>query len=210
MEFATITPDRWDRPELLSFCKHQIDRMTVKPTKSYFITYQPAHFPDLIERVREGIKRAMNDGFEFVFILENDDFYPADYFEKMMPTESDCFIGDNKTTYYNLRNNTYRTFEHSHRSSLFNTGFNLNCIRFFDWPKNSTVFLDIDMWQFANDKGLKRRFVDSGSVGIKHGIGMVGGRGHKMTMKNADPNREHLKTIVDKEAFEFYQKLKVK
>ncbi len=210
MEFATITPCRYgERQELVSFCKHQIERMTVKPAKSYFVSYKTSKFPDLVERIQEGCKRARSDGFDFVFILENDDFFPLDYFENRIPTDEDCFIGDDKSTYYNLRNNTWRTFDHPNRSSLYNTGFNLSCIKYFDWPNTNTVFLDILMWEFANKKKLNTRFIPSKSIGIKHGLGQVGGRGHVMVGTNKDENREWLKSQIDTDSWAFYQSLKL-
>lgn len=209
IDFATITCDRGDRPELLDFCKHQLSRMTVKPAKSYFISYKPTHFPDLVDRMKEGITRARRDGFSFVFIVENDDHYPADYFEKIAPTENDCFIGSEQTTYYNLRNKTYDSFYHPKRSSLFTTGFNLDCIKYFEFPHADTIFLDVEMWKFAGQKQLKRRFVETGAIGIKHNLGKVGGRGHKRTFKNQDYALEYLKSKVDNEAFEFYKGLKL-
>jgi len=131
---------RFDKPsfKLLDFCKHQLSRMTVKPSKSYFVNYKATKLPDLVDRVKEGIHRARVDGFNFVFIVEDDDFYPADYFEKIAPTDNDCFIGCEQTTYYNLRNKTYDSFYHPKRSSLFTTGFNLDCIKYFEWPKPET------------------------------------------------------------------------
>ncbi len=211
MEFATITPSRNDRPELLEFCRHQLQRMVgVKPSKSYFIIHESQKYPDLIDRIKHGIKRARNDGFEFVFIMEDDDFYPIDYFCKMEPKESDCFVGSPETTYYNLRNNTWQTMAHPGRSSLFNTGFNLNCIKFFDFPQDNKTNLDIELWNFANQKNLSTRFVKNGSVGMKHGLGICGGKGHEWTMKNQDEHWEWLKANVDTEAFTFYKSLKVK
>jgi hypothetical protein len=210
IEFATITPTRGDRPELLEFCKHQISRMTVKPAKSYFIGYPPTKFPDLVDRIRMGVQRARTDGFSFVFIVEDDDFYPADYFERIAPTDNDCFIGSEQTTYYNLRNKTYDSFLHPKRSSLFTTGFNLDCIKYFEWPKPETIFLDVEMWKFAGQKQLKRRFVETGAIGIKHNTGLVGGKGHKMTFKNMDEEMAWLKSKVDQESYIFYKSLKLK
>jgi hypothetical protein len=157
-----------------------------------------------------GIQRARNDGFTFVFILESDDWYPADYFEKIAPTDSDCFIGSEQTTYYNLRNKTYDSFYHPKRSSLFTTGFNLDCIKFFEFPKPETIFLDVEMWKFAGEKQLKRRFVETSAIGIKHGIGKVGGKGHKLEMKNRDEEMAWLKSKVDQESYIFYKSLKLK
>jgi len=207
IEFATITPSRGDRPELLDFCKHQLSRMTVKPSKSYFITYKPTRFPDLVDRVKEGIHRAKSDGFDFVFIVEDDDFYDKDYFKRIAPTDQDCFIGTELTTYYNLRNKTYDSFLHPRRSSLFTTGFNLTCVKYFDFPKPETIFLDIELWKFAAAKQLKRRFVETGAIGIKHNIGQVGGKGHKMEFKHRDEEMAWLKSKVDTEAYAFYKSL---
>lgn len=210
MEFATITPSKGDRPELLEFCRHQLQRMTLKPSKSYFIINQTSKYPDLVERVKTGIKRALQDGFEFVYIIEDDDYYNPTYFEQMQPKEDDCFVGSDRTTYYSLRNNTWQTMQHTGRSSLYNTGFNLTCSKYFDWPDDNAKFLDIKMWEFAMQKGLKKRFIPNGSIGIKHGIGQVLGKGHDMVMPNKDEYREWLKKNVDPEAFMFYSQLKVK
>src|SRR6478609_4183129 len=205
IEFATITPDRGDRPELLDFCRHQLRRMTLRPSKSYFIINKSSKYPDLVERVKTGIKRALQDGFEFVYIIESDDYYNPTYFEQMRPTDDDCFVGSDRTTYYSLVNNTYQTMPHKGRSSLYNTGFNLSCSRFFNWPDDNTKFLDIKLWEFANEKKLKTRFVYNGSIGIKHNLGLVLGKGHSMNMSITDANFEWLKNNVDAEAFDFYK-----
>ena len=69
--------------------------MVVKPDKSYFIDYKPESADvDLVQRVRRGIAQAEADGFDMVFIVENDDFYPADYFVDIPDMD---FIGDDKT-----------------------------------------------------------------------------------------------------------------
>lgn len=204
MTFATITPTRNDRVELLSFCKHQLSRMNIKPAKSYFIDYPPkdGNF-DLVHRVKEGIKQAKADGIDLVFIIENDDFYPANYFDNIPDAD---FIGCQQTTYYSLRNNTWQTMDHQSRSSLFTTGVKISALEGFRWPKDTERFLDISIWNFAQRRQ-RSVFVGEKALGIKHGQGLCGGAGHKMSMKNSDPKREWLKSNVDQEAFIFYQSI---
>lgn len=207
MSFCTITPDRGDRKPFMDFCKHQIERMTVKPDKSYFIEWKPmGEDVDLVTRVKDGIHQALHDGFNEVFILESDDFYPANYFEIMTLNGAD-FVGQEVTTYYNLRNNTWQPMNHPGRSSLFTTGFKLSALASFNWPHRTERSLDIALWNHANR--FKKKFVQAGAIGIKHGIGLVGGRGHKMTMKNNDKDWEWLLKNTSTEAYAFYKTLKL-
>jgi hypothetical protein len=47
------------------------------------------------------------------------------------------------------------------------------------------------------------------SIGIKHGVGLCGGGGHKNTMwyKNEDPGMKWLASHVDKKSLEFYKSI---
>jgi len=206
MKFATITPDRGDRKPLMDFCKYQIGRFEVKPDKSYFIDYAPrSEGIDIVPRVLEGIERAKEDGFDLVFILESDDFYDRTYFNHIPDAD---FIGESNSIYYNLRNKTYQNFNHPGRSSLFTTGFKISALKGFR-PKENDRFLDISLWKYAFDAGKTVAFRETGAIGIKHGIGLCGGKGHKLVMKHKDSNLEWLSEHVDSEAFEFYKNLKL-
>jgi len=200
MKFCTITPDRGDRPQFLEFCKHQLGRMVTKPDKSYFISTTPTNDSfDLVKRVKLGIQLAKQDGFDLCFIIENDDFYPADYFDDMPDGN---LIGTEKTTYYNLRNNTFQEFTHLKRSSLFTTGFKISALGGFNWPADDYPNLDMRIW--AQRRGTMR---ETKAIGIKHGIGKLGGRGHSMTMKYSDANWGWLEKNVDADAFTFYKSI---
>ena len=205
MNFATITPDRGDRPQFLDFCKHQLSRMNTKPGHSYFISNPPTgHQVDLVPRIRLGIERAQADGFDMIFIIENDDFYPKDYFDGIPDAN---FIGSRVTTYYNLKNNTYQEFHHPERSSLFTTGFKISALANYRWPHDEFVNLDVHLWNGPGALSKVKR--TTGAIGIKHGVGKLGGRGHGMTMANEDKNWEWLKKNVDQEAYAFYKTLKL-
>jgi hypothetical protein len=163
---------------------------------------------DLIPRIRKGIAEASQRGYEYVFIAEDDDFYPTDFFNRIS-FNGDDFFGFSTTKYYNLANRTYQVFEHVDRSSLFCTGFRISALDRFNWPKDSFKWLDIKLWEYANHFGLKfNLFYENPVLGIKgHGVGMSAGKGHVMHMKHSDPGLHFLKDSVDQEAFEFYTEL---
>lgn len=202
-KFCTITCDRGDRPKLYNFCIHQLSRMSVQPTETFFINHPPvSDAVDIVLRVRLGIAAAEKAGIDICYIVESDDYYPADYFRTMAIGDND-FIGASKTTYYNVKSNTYQEQEHPNRASLCFTGFRISALRGFSWPPDDMVFLDLALWRFAQKKRHKL-IPESVGLGIKHGIGMVGGKGHRMKLKNADPDYSFLKSRVDSEAFDFY------
>ena len=213
MSFATITPTRGDRPELLSFCKHQLERMTVKPDKTYFIDHPPANgTTDLTGRIRMGIERAKADGFERVFIIEDDDYLPATYFEQMLKgwPQGVKIIGAKATLNYNLRYNSWQKDEHPDRSSLHHTAFDLSALDRFKFPDNDYIFLDKKIWTYVNRQHIPADLISQPLVvSMKHGIGKTGGRGHSTNYLRKDPDRSYLKSIVDSEAYAFYQSLKV-
>lgn len=213
MKFCAIIPDRRDRPELTGHCLAQLRRMTTYPDEVLHINIVPADNRfDLISRIRSGFEIAASKGIDWCFIIENDDFYPANYFNRFTPyLDRHDFIGEDQTIYYNLRNQTHKTFGHQFRSSLFTTAFRISALNNFEWPGDENPFLDIEMWKYARYK--RRAFINTGAIGIKHGLGLCGGKGHKMHMQNHDHDLNWLASHVDEMSFQFYkvmiEKLKV-
>lgn len=212
MTFCAIVPDRGDRPELMSFCRHQLERMTMKPDKIYFIDYHPENgVADLTKRIRIGIEMAKADGIERIFIVESDDNYPANYFEQMLLhwTKGVKIIGAKATLNYNLRYNSWQREEHPDRSSLHHTAFDISALDKFRFPDDDWVFLDRKLWTYVNRQHISAELISHPLVvSMKHGIGKTAGRGHGMNYKEKDPDRSYLKSIVDSEAYAFYQSLK--
>lgn len=193
----------------MEFCKYQLSRMNLKPDKSYFIDYPPkSQQKDLVERLLKGISMARSDGFDFAFVVESDDFYPSDYFEKMFHPKFDL-VGDDYTMYYHIRNNGYHEQKHPHRASLFTTGFRISSLAGLTLPRGS-VFADIEIWNYAKRKRLLRKFVNGGAVGMKHGVGVVGGIGHRQKYRKFDHDWSVLASKVDSEALQFYKDLQKK
>jgi hypothetical protein len=209
--FCVIIPDRGDRKELTEFCFRQLDRMTLKPDKIYHINHQAMDDNiDIISRVAHGVERAEMDGIDLCFIIENDDYYPADYFESYAPfIYGHDFFGYEDTTYYNIKTKTWQRFEHVNRSSLFCTGFRASALKSFNWPSGKRRFLDISIWDHAAFKMKAMKLLDCNPcLGIKgHGFGMMGGKGHVIRLKENDENLSFLGSKVDDMAFWFYTDL---
>lgn len=206
MNFAAIIPNRNDRPQFYEHCIDQLARMTLKPTYTFAISYPPqSQEMDLVERIRCGIQQAEDHEIDLVFVVENDDSYPANYFEQFEPFFNEFdFFGDDQTTYYHLKNKTYKTWHHPHRSSLFTTGFKISALHGFNWPRDNERFLDIKIWKFA--EGKKVKFIDTGAVGVKHGLGLCGGKGHKMRFKDIDVDLKFLESRTNG-SFDFYKQI---
>jgi len=204
--FAVIIPDRGDRPQLLEFAKFQLSRMSTQPDAVYIVDYKPKSAAvDLIPRIKIGTEKAKSDGFDQVMIVENDDWYGKDYFDNIGYAD---FVGSESTTYYNLRNRTYQDWTHPKRSSLFTTGFKISALEGFEWPPETDTFLDISLWLYATQKRKTIHWRETKAIGIKHGIGLCGGKGHVQQNKYMDRELEWLKANVDSESFDFYKSIK--
>lgn len=206
--YCTITPSRGDRPDLFRFCLIQLQKMNGGEhlTNAYLMNERPtSEAMDLVPRIRKGVEMAKRDGFEWCFIVEDDDAYPEDYFERFLPyLDGYDFIGDDKSIYYNIKTLRYSVMSHPYRSSLFTTAFRISALNNFEWPDAATPFLDIKLWAYAKHK--RKIFIDSGAVGIKHGLGLCGGKGHQMSLKNEDPQMKFLKSKLSDYHIDFYKK----
>jgi hypothetical protein len=176
------------------------------PMNAYIMNDPPkSSEPDLVPRIKQGIELAKKDGFTHCYIIEDDDFYNVGHLNRALDFD---FFGYTDSTYYNLRNRTYATFKHPGRSSLFTTAFKISALDGFDWPSDNKVFLDIALWNFARKTKKKIKLLKNNPcLGIKHNMGLVGGKGHRMNMRNKDNDLRFLKSRVSEESFEFYKTL---
>lgn len=225
-----LTADRQDRQLLLGHCNAQVEGMKCAGYggfRHWVINEEPRNQrPDLTARIQKGFnevnqwridaddyRRRNNqdhdfDGPDWIFIVENDDYYPADYLAAFIPyMRGFDFIGSDRTIYYNLRNRTWEETHHPNHSSLFCTAFRVSAMADFKWHQAHPVFLDLDIWKYA--RRFRRKFIDTGAIGIKHGMGLCGGKGHVQVFPNKDPDLTWLQSRVDPASFEFYSKIKV-
>ena len=211
-KFCVIIPDRGDRPEFLNHCIMQMERQTLHPDEIYLEgpEIKPTNNFDLIKRVRRGITEAVRDGIDICYIIENDDYYPDDYFEKMFISHFN-FIGIPKSIYYYIRSGKIALMEHQTHSALFCTGFRISALKDFTWPPDDYLSLDLKLWEFARAGTLKciYRFPEVMPIGIKHGIGLCGGTSHHDNFPHyqLDPGYFWLKRNVRSESFNFYKSM---
>lgn len=191
----------------MDHCKWQLSRMGTKPKKSYFIDMPPKNGEvDLVPRIQAGIELAREDGFDLCFVIEDDDYYPHTYFDTV--DDNAEFIGEYGSVYYSLINREYQHWPHYTHSSLFTTGFRISALNEFQWPIQTERFLDLAIWSYVKSKRKKIQARESvGAIGIKHGIGLCGGKGHTQRFKYTDKNLEWLKSVVDEKSFNFYKTL---
>ena len=200
-DYCAIIPDRGDRPE---FTEHCLQRLKAHDWIDIIhVCYEPVdnHF-DLIDRIKKGVKQAKFEGYKKTFIVENDDWYHPDYFR---PFEED-FVGYQDTIYYHIKSKTWEHTFHPKHSSLFTTAFKLEALDGFIWPRPDTVFLDIELWKHAMRK---KWLLKKGNpcIGIKHGIGLCGGMGHRQTFPFKDFQMEWLASKVDEKSLNLYKQL---
>lgn len=216
-KFCVIIPDRGDRKEFTKHCLYQMKIQTLQPSKVYHVNYEPVSpIPDLIPRIRCGINAAKKEGYDKCFIIENDDFYPINYFQKMQFEDYD-FIGIGRTIYYSLLQKKYRFLNHKEvarlaydRSSLFCTGFRISALKDFEFPDSTYKFLDLNLWKYAILKNnYHLYYLDYMPIGIKHGIGLCGGAAHNILFSydGEDGNLKWLKENTTQKSYEFYLKI---
>ena len=210
MKIAAITPTRGDRPQFVEHCKYLMQAQTRRPDKHYVIDYAPLNNDcDLIPRIKKGIDLAKADGMDYIFIIEDDDYYSPNYIIEMAQycNFRNLFIGSEITTYYHLTEKGVNIMYHNYRASLFTTTFHINALNSFNWPANDCPNLDYFIWEFAEDKQKTLYRLDPNiAIGIKHGIGKCGGNGHN---PNIIPYTkwELSELITDKKSLEFYNNL---
>jgi len=204
MKIAAITTTRGDRGQFLEQCKKLMKNQTRKLDFHFIIDYLPINDDiDLIDRFRLGIKLAKENNVDFVFIIEDDDYYPYNYIEKMMQFSNYDMIGCEQTIYYHLDQAASKLFVHPFRSSLFCTAFKLKAVTDFFYPPKTEPYLDIFLWQFACQKLNYYLITEPLAVGIKHNIGKRAGNGHLMKYTNL----EGLKKYIDNRNIDFYLNL---
>lgn len=216
-QLCLITPDRNDRPRFLEHCLWQMDRQTLRAGAHLIIADQAVEgVVDIVPRIRKGINEARKMGFEYCLIIENDDYYPDDYIERMSRyfDRGAGLIGIDHTTIYSLQQKSYRSSEHPGRASLFCTGFKISDLDNYTWPEDTLLYFDMHLWRHTCNKQFA--FMQKPPIGIKHGVGYCPGNFHNgisngkpMKRFTDDSNMEWLKSHVRRESFEFYQKLAI-
>lgn len=209
---GVLIPDRGDRPVFMRQCKEYLERQTVKPNHTYIVDQAPASADlDVTYRYRIGCKHLFALGCDVVIFFESDDWYSADYIERMMLQWERAgrpeLFGIGQTVYYHVFENKYVVIDHKKRASAMSTMVTKRILS-MSWPRDNNPYLDVELWEQL--RGVTFVPVVPICLGIKHGVGMVGGGAHNgdnAHYNRYDENGLWLRGIVGKD-FEFYEQLK--
>ena len=209
MKIGTVTPTLGDRPIFLNRLKERLNNQTRKADVSVFVDHKGNGKVDIRERYIKGIKECFDKGCDLVLFIEDDDYYPLTYIEEMSSEwerlNRPNIFGVKTTTYYQIVSNRFVNMSPNH-SSAYCTGIGSGAK--YEVGAVSSPYYDIAIW--AANKGPQVELKNP-PLGIKHGLGRCGGVGHdinsRLYMANIDLDMSLLRQRVDKESFNFYNKL---
>lgn len=197
IKVGVLVPTRGNRPEFLQQCKHLISQQTVAPFKVLIRDEKPDNdLPDITKRYRLGSKQLFSEGCTVVLFWEDDDWYAPNYIERMLfewiKAGKPQIFGVGQSTYYHLFVHKYHTITHPGRASNMAT-LVTKAVTKIEWCSDDFPYTDLHLWKVLDGA----TFVPEKPVcmGLKHGIGMVGGGGHQhdwYRYDNDDKHEEHL------------------
>jgi hypothetical protein len=228
MKIACIIPDRSDRPQFLEHCRKMLQRQTVQISHCELVNFSAtSDKPDITQRYRIGYENVCKlvPNVDVIFFIENDDYYAPDYIEKMLlawvQNDKPDLFGTSYTYYYHICLNAYFKMTHPERASAMNTM--IKPYLKINWPADNEVYTDLHLWLYDHVlSGTKKTWTPEIpiSIGIKHGVGLCGGRhhndrlgrykmaggwGNESASGHEDLMCSFLKAHTDKESFEFYK-----
>lgn len=217
MKIGIIIPTRGDRTLFLDFAKKQIAKQLRKPNEIIIVDDPPLNNKkDITYRYKLGIERAVAKGCDVMLFWEDDDWYHPDYIRWMIDEwekkGKPKLFGIDETYYYHIGVDKYLYMKHHTRASAFCTLVTPEILTSFTWPDFTYPFVDLKLWRFFQHKGAVA--VPFGkiirAIGIKHGIGLTGGGGHRKNFKWSNHSGlQWFKDNVDKDAYEFYKKIAI-
>lgn len=142
------------------------------------------------------VKKFPEEQIEGIFIIEDDDYYSAEYLEKMIVKLKDYdAVGEMYTVYYHTRTKKYDVSQNKEHSSLFQTAFSYKVIPEFE-KCYSEKFIDIKFFRLIANKYLFSQ--ENLAIGMKGLPGRAGiGFGHKeFGCRNPDRDLSKLKELI--------------
>lgn len=177
VKVGVVIPTRNNRPAFLAQCHKYMERQTHPYHQMCTVSYEQKTFPhDLAERYEAGF--ASMQGVDLILLIEDDDWYRADYIARMVERWEfhgrPEIYGISDSLYYHIFSQRYWHSKHPGRASAYSTAVSAKAK--VNWSALDPLWMDIGIWQQL--KGVAEELPHRISVGIKHGIGECGGVGH--------------------------------
>jgi len=213
MKIAVLIPTRGDRSLFLDNAKRLLKNQTLQPDHVEIVDFEPIdNACDITPRYRFGYEKLSKMGFDAILLMEDDDYYAKNYIETMISEWIDAgkpdIFGTTYTIYYNIRVFGRFKMEHFQRSSAMSTLIKPNLS--INWCLNHDPYTDVCLYNQLNYKLFTPKELIC--IGIKHGVGLCGGRSHVDGLHRYSTNggvldKNWLKENVDEESFVFYEKI---
>lgn len=201
---GAVIPTRGDRSVFLNKCFEMVDYQTTPIDTICVVNEKPkSEEKDITYRYRKGLEKLFSRGCEVVFLIEDDDWYSRTYaqtmYSKWLQFGKPQIFGVGETIYYHLNKRSHSKMIHPLRSSAFSTMVTKDVLN-IDWPADNESFLDLELWKQLNGK----TFIPFSPIcmGIKHGMGVCGGRAHgnDFRYQHQDSDFSYLKKITGPES----------
>jgi hypothetical protein len=205
---AVVVPTRGDRPLFFQFAIQQLAAQTKQPDLIVVVDYPAkSNEVDITARYKYGIREAVKYGAECIIFWEDDDYYQPNYIEYMyaewLQHGKPDLLGIDYTYYYHIIINGVKYQPHKGRASMFSSMVSKNVID-YPMPIDNYAFADLFIW--SKWRGVTVSPTNIMAIGIKHGIGKLGGKGHT-ALAMYIPDTKFLKEHCTPEAYEFYQSI---
>jgi len=208
MKIGVICPHRNDRPEFLAQFKKYLAAQTLQPDDIIFVNHEPeSNEIDITHRYRIGYEN-IQKLVDVVLFMEVDDFYHPEYIKTIVNAWKDegrpeAFSLGN-SIYYHISGKWFNINRPSANTFLLRSGLRI------DWRKDNYPYVDVTLLGklFFSFKTINPPIC----IGIKHGIGLVGGGCHNSDNEryvNDDSSGEWLRSVVGDENFEFYRHMQI-
>jgi hypothetical protein len=213
IKIGVLCPHRGDKPQFLAQFKKYMANQIMQPNVLHFVDYEPESKDiDVTQRYRRGCEHLFRiSNCDVVLFMEFDDFYNKNYIAQMIlewkRAGRPAIFGIGHTIYYHIFQQMWVNIPHRSRASAMST-LVTRVVLNMSWPKDNNPYLDADMWAKIPGKTFIPR--SPICIGIKHGIGLVGGGAHNgdnahYNMKDAGGT--WLKAIIGEENYKFYEQL---
>lgn len=212
-KIGVLIPTRGNRPVFMEQCLKSIYSQFKKPDHVLAVDYLPiGKSVDITQRYRFGCEKLFNEfGCDLVFFFEDDDYYSPDYIQRLysewVSGGRNSVYGVGYSIYYHLLTGKWFKINHPTRASMMATMVTRDVLN-IKWPADDYPYTDIEIWKQL--KGSTCMPWPPICIGIKHGIGLVGGGCHDASSGhyvNTDTETKFLEEFTGL-SYPFYRDLK--
>lgn len=215
MKVAIIVPYRNDRPLFLDNLLRMLKAQTFQNFFVVLMNEEPiSNDKDITWRYRKGYEATKGKNYDAVFFMEVDDWYSPNYLQTMLHAwiahGQPVIFGTDYTIYYHLGINKWFTMNHTRRSSAMSTIIKPNLD--IEWCADNDPYTDVHLWKLFRGQHATFKPNKHICLGIKHGVGLTGGRNHTDFMHryiNDDSDKSFLREHMDNDSFAFYSNYKL-